>query len=436
MNIVILTPALRTSAIGRMAALVVRQLRLQGHVVDVVRAEAAVLHSKKAHDFGVELIAWTDVPAVRAVIDAADLVVHQVGNNYDYHEGNLYWLDQAPGVVCLHDFYLAHLFHGWAVSRIEQARGVLDRWYGAGASDDFFRHASDVRFIELTCDRMPMTEWVAAKASAVIAHSSWGVDRVLDACAGPVWTVPLAYDIPEDDSPAADTESGRDDITLLTVGHVNLNKRAENVVRAIGGSELLRTRIVYRLVGRIEPAMLMSLTELARNMEVRLVVSGEVDDELLTDAFHRADLVSCLRWPSLESASASAIEAMLHGKPVLVTDTAFYSELPDDCVMKIAMADEEASIRKALEDFCHAPEAAKAMGDRARQWAQATFSPSHYARRLVDLALPVHRAAWLAKAVLPAARHLAAWGGSSRWLASPSVIAPLNGIVADYESPD
>jgi glycosyltransferase involved in cell wall biosynthesis len=426
MKIVLITPALSASAIGRMAAMVSRSLNASGHLVTVVRAEAEQFHSKSTHDFGVPLVSWTERSAVEEALSGADLVVHQIGNNYEFHVGNLEWLDHAACVVSLHDFYLGHLFFHWAQTRPEDARAILVHWYGAEAGEAFFNHARSARFLELTSDAMPMTEWICSRATAVITHSSWGVGRVLNACAGPVWTIPLAYDICPGDHPGSHHVSKAvDEVALLTVGHVNANKRIDSVLRAIGSSEMLRSRITYRVVGLVEPQVLLSLTSLARTLDVRLVVVGEVEDDVLSDAFADADIVSCLRWPSLESASASAVEAMLHGKAILVTDTAFYSELPDDCVIKIDPQDEEEQIRAALERLCEEPGVGRDMGDRARNWASGMFSAENYARRLVDMAIPLSRMKWLRRGVEPFAGYLTGWGGAASLLDSPLVTEPL-----------
>lgn len=390
MRIVMFTPAVTQSAIGRMAALISRELIVQGHALTVVRTEDRECLDLETHVFGTLLLPWTDSEGVRVAVDAADIVVHQVGNSHQFHVGNLEWLSYRRAIVCLHDFYLGHLFHGWACAHMNEARMVIEEWYGREQVDAFFQHSNSREFVELTCDVAPMTEWITSKAAGVLAHSSWGMGRVLRACSGPVWSLPLAYDIPAGE---VVRKSLRDDTgvtRLLTIGHVNPNKRIESVIKAIAGSQVLRDKIAYRIVGRIEAPIAEKLAALARESGVSLVISGEVDDLVLSEAFNEADLVSCLRWPSLESASASAIEALLHGKPTLVTDTAFYSELPNDCVIKIPHAREVDALREALESLCSNKLGALRIGETAREWARKTFSAAAYARSVVRMgeALP------------------------------------------------
>ena len=223
-----------------------------------------------------------------------------------------------------------------------------------------------------------MTEWICAMARGVIIHSGFGVDRVLASCPGPVYQVPLPFECPP--LPAGRPEArpaGEDRFRVLTVGHVNPNKRAESVIRAIGSSETLRETTVYRLVGKVTPARRVHLADLAEASGVMLEISGEVDDAGLEDAFAEADVACCMRWPSLEGASASTIEAMLRGKPSIVTNTAFYSELPDACVIKIDPENEIAACRTALEKLHGDHAERRRLGEAARAWAGQVFSPAN-----------------------------------------------------------
>src|SRR3712207_9006373 len=44
-------------------------------------------------------------------------------------EGGVRWLADFPGLVCLHDFFLGHLFYGWAQTDRPQAEAILQCWY-------------------------------------------------------------------------------------------------------------------------------------------------------------------------------------------------------------------------------------------------------------------------------------------------------------------
>jgi glycosyltransferase involved in cell wall biosynthesis len=423
MNVVMFTPALKTSAIGRMANLVVRALVELGHHVVVVRAERESLLAQPAHGFGVELVPWTDHGRVKQLAAQAEMLVYQIGDNYDFHLGCMEWLPRAPGIVCLHDFFLGHLFWAWAQNHVAQADASLRAWYGTAAAASYFCHPSSDAFIAATCDTAPMTEWIGAMALGVITHSNWGVERLRNACPGAVYVVPLPYDAPV--LPGIRDKGDPPNFRVLTVGHINPNKRVPSVIAAIGNSPELCDHAVYRLVGSIHCSSVLGLSSQARNHQVKLVISDRLDDAALATAIDQADVIACLRWPSLEAASASAIEAMLYGKPLIVTDVNFYSEIPDDCVIKIDPADEVPALQRALEMLYRDDARRAALGRRGQQWARATFRADRYALRLEAMAGSASRSKPALDAIDGFARTLCRWGGSGKLLCDEHTRDPL-----------
>ncbi|MEW6479080.1 MAG: glycosyltransferase [Pseudomonadota bacterium] len=415
-RLVMFTPANTKSAIGRMAALVTRSLTAMGCCVTVVRTESAHLLDSRAHDFGAPVVRWDDHAKVRKHIDESDACVYQIGNNYEFHQGGVHWLVTHPGLVCLHDFFLGHLFHGWAQERLHQANAVLNAWYGEEAPGRFFGHPTGESFIEDTANNMPMTEWICSQAYAVITHSQFGADRVLISCPGPVRVVPLAYDTgsSQADSVArTSTPNTSNTLNLLTIGHINPNKRVESVIKAIGSSQSLRERIHYRLVGAIQQDVAKALDTLASQLGVKLTISGEVDDIELNNAIRDADVISCLRWPALEAASASAIEAMLHGKAVVVTDTGFYREIPDACAIKISFSNEALELKSIFEKLISDSTSLETTGASAKGWAQTTFTANNYAEQIVDSTISLNAARPEIVATLFFVNQMKKWNSSA-----------------------
>ena len=411
MKLVIFTPAVKTSAIGRMSCLVTHALVSEGHEVTVVRTENESCLDKPTHNFKTELIVWSDIRRINGQAAKADASIYQIGDNYTFHRGCLEWLPKLPGVICLHDFYLGHLFFEWAQTRREQADAELRAWYGVDVANRFFNYQDGDRFIEGTRETSPMTEWVCSMATGVVTHSNWAIDRVLKSCPGPVYVVPLPYDAPKTKSSNLEaTCSDSSQFRILTVGHANTNKRIASVIQAIGKSPMLRSRSIYRLVGFIQPEIATALADLATQNGIKLEISGEIDNDALNFAYQEADVVSCLRWPSLEAASASAIEAMLYGKPTIVTDIGFYREIPDLFVMKVDPGREVQCLQTILENLCENSELRRLLGARAQTWARSTFSPENYARSLIEICKSSNRAKPAVDAVNYFSALLRNWG--------------------------
>jgi glycosyltransferase involved in cell wall biosynthesis len=427
MKFVFFSPFLSDSAIGRVTALIVNALAELGHSAVVVRAEQEHLLSRPVHACSTEVLLWTQNDAVLEAIEGADAIIYQIGDNYLYHQGCLHWMQTHPGIVCLHDFFVAHLFMGWAQGRLAEAENILNRWYGEGAAREFFGSAGDAEtFIQTASRAYPMTEWICSMAHCVVSHSHWGMARVLRSCAGPACVQPLPYDapaaVPVSDLPSAPKE---DRINILSVGHANANKRIESVIRAIGLNDFLRSRVNYRLCGPIDPSTAISLSALARALKVEFMISGPLESLALQNAFNNADIVCSLRWPSLEAASAGVIESLLYGKPVVVTDTGFYSELPDECVQKISPQNELADLQQALVGLCTSDEARHVMALRGQQWATQTFRAQDYAEQLVAMAAPALASSPAIRMVDALLNQLGRWGGTAALLTSEDIAEPL-----------
>ena len=426
MKFLIFTPAIQTSAIGRMTSLVTHALVSQKHEVVVVRTEIIGYLNTETHDFGCNVISWIDTAEVEANIESADVCIHQVGNSYEFHQGNIEWLARSSGIVCLHDFFLGHLFWGWAQYHTEQAQDVLKTYYSKEVAERFFSITGNEEFIELTKDQSPMTEWICSMASGVVTHSNWGCDRVLSSCPGPVRVVPLAYNSPGLSLAGKKKKrSPKAKLKLLTIGHVNPNKRVENCIRAIGGNPTLRKAVSYRLVGAIQPEMKTKILELAQSHGVEIEISGEVDGTTLAHAIIDADVISCLRWPSLEAASASAIEAMLYGKTTIVTNTGFYGELPEQYVLKINVEKEIEELEATLLSLQANPDLIDVKGQQAQDWAKSTFTADNYARQLADMSAACNRTSATLKAASYYAGILHGWGADTSLLQNNETLAPL-----------
>ncbi|MBP0628112.1 glycosyltransferase family 4 protein [Cupriavidus sp. AcVe19-1a] len=433
MKLVLFTPACTASAIGGCSRLVAQALLDSGHDVSVVRTESENLLGSESHDFGCPVICWNDYERVTRLARSADALIYQIGNNYEFHCGAVEWLAQLPGIVCLHDFFLGHLFRGWAHTRLAQAREVLCTWYGDEIANRYFDASSHATWVEDTRDIAPMTEWICSMALGVITHSNWGCGRVLTSCAGPVRVVGLAInkEIGAVRSPRRAGDSGQ--LNILTIGHINPNKRVERVIRAISASPLLRQQVTYSLVGAIQPGTASQLSALATEVGVNLVISGEVDEPTLLNAIEQSDVICCLRWPSLEAASASLIEALLNGKPAVVTDTGFYSEVPDSCVLKVRPENEIEDLQQALELLCRDGEQRWALGSLGQQWARKTFTAENYAKEVMATVEAAVKTGVTITAVDFFCDVMQRWSASAGMLHDEEIVGPL-GIFGLHES--
>lgn len=432
MNLLYFSPVSKSSAIGRMNADVVKALMESGHQITVVATDAHPLDFSKTHAFETSVIHWTNQASVSTKAITCDQLVYHIGDNYGFHVGAIKWISRMPGLTCLHDYYLGNLFFGnYAIDRNHQHYfNVVKQLYGEAIANDYFIPMSAVDRIERTFQSAPMTEWIASLSSGLITHSSWGLDRITKYFSGPTRVIPLSYLTPHIDIDSAPSVS--DKIRILTVGHMNPNKRIDSIIEAISGSPHLKQHATLQLVGPISSDHSGKIKALADKLGVSISIHGSVDEDLLRRFFVDADISCCLRNPTLEAASASTIEAMQYGKAVIVLDHGFYKELPDDCVCKIPVDNEVTGLRNQLELLCKDQAYRKRLGEKAKNYAIHTFRPEQYARNIIEMCAQVPKASICRDRVNQATQYyitmLESWGAGNSVLSHQDVVIPMEFI--------
>lgn len=397
MTIAWFTPFSRKSAIGRVSAAVVRE------IAQLARVELWHPETPEPRSSPVRTVSFSRSAEIDArVLKKYDLVVYNLGNHLPFH-GEIYeTARRVPGLCILHDLVMQHFFLSYFLERHKQPERyvqAMERHYGpegrqaalevlSGDLNAFLSSESVARF--------PLFEEAVANAFGVVTHSEWSRRRVLEACTVPVASLHLAYDVDVRQDLISRERLGipPEKVLAVSIGHANPNRRILSVLRVIAEDAEVRERVIYVVAGPCAPGYGEQLREFVERHRLRSVVrlEGYVDDTDLASYLHHADFCVNLRWPALESGSASLAEEMLYGKPVIVSDTGVYSELPDDCVWKIAPAREQEELRTALRALVNSPARREVLGTQARKFAEAHFAPSRYAAGLMRFAWQVRNA--------------------------------------------
>ena len=302
MKIAWVTPYNTSSAIGRFSRLVTTGLISAGHTVRIVRCEALEVLNGSDGSATDSVTRWDKVFHQPDFWRSFDATVYNIGDNYPFHAGVIDLLYKFPGVVIFHDYFLLSLFRSWRALAGNQvfADAILDDLYGAGSSTRFDAAcARDDWYGSYTSEHFPMTEWIGRLAQGAIAHSTFYAERLGRSCVGPVLVTPLTYKAPFDVRPLVN-QNNEPKVRVLTVGHVNRNKRVDSVIRAIGESDLLRSSCTYHVVGLIDQIERTRLVRLAKELSFNnLEIGGDVSDEVLQAEMEAADIICCLRWPAL-----------------------------------------------------------------------------------------------------------------------------------------
>ena len=285
---------------------------------------------------------YTADPSCLLTLGSYDACIYHIGNQPDYHREIYRVLLRQPGIVVLHDTVLYSLVAGAGPGALLKEL-CLDRGYWAlrdwgqilaeAPGGDILRYPHPERF--------PLLMRVLRQSSAIIVHSE--TTKRLLSRAGYRRPIQVVH-VPASQSFASGVQ-GTDDVetraelgipsnTLLigAFGLIRTTKRLEQLLHALDSLDL---NVSFRLllVGASDdhPATI----ETSRITQF-IIRRGFVSDADFVRYLAAADIVVNLRYSTRGEASLTLIQAMACGRTCIVSNHAWFSELPDDCVCKTA----------------------------------------------------------------------------------------------------
>lgn len=355
-----------------------------------------------------------------------DLALYHVGNNPDAHAWIVDALRRRPGVVVLHDFVLHHLVAGMTVGRrdghgyldaMEAEHGVVGRLLAHGVLDKRIPPLWESR-----PEDFPLAGFVLEHSTGLIVHSDYVHD--LARASGyekPIWVVPHpAWPVPE-----AAPERVSPGPTLGCFGVVNASKRIPELLRAFSGVRERHSDVTLLLVGPTSPGF-----DLDRRLQRLgltdggIVREGWVDEKRLWALMAGVDACVNLRHPTMGETSGSVVRSLSLGKPLVVSDVGWFSELPGDVALKVPVDDREVETLEAgLELLATRAEVRVQMGAAAADLARRQHDVSRVAERYASALEEAAGGGAVADAVLREVSEAAADVGISSDTAEAGEIA-------------
>jgi glycosyltransferase involved in cell wall biosynthesis len=291
---------------------------------------------------------------------AADICLYHVGNDAEAHGWIVESLRRRPGVVVLHDFVLHHLVVGLTFARgdaagylaaMEREGGLVGRLLAYAVLDNKLPPLWETR-----PEDFPLAGEVLDHATALIVHSHYVERRAREAgYRGPIVRNPH----PAWPVPPLEPARIEGDPLYGCFGHLNESKRIEELLAAFARLRGRRPGARLLLVGSF--AVRLARLELPEGVTRKEYVP---EDELWS-LMAACDAVVSLRSPTMGETSGSAIRALSLGKPLVVSDVGWFSELPGDAVVKVPVDEREVDTLLAALEALVDPGVRAAMGARA-----------------------------------------------------------------------
>ncbi|WP_306549230.1 glycosyltransferase [Desulfobulbus sp.] len=338
-----------------------------------------------------------DVSWLRTHADKIDRVLYQIGNS-PFHQHMLPLLQEIPGTVVLHDFYMSGLM-AW----LEQHANAHHPWikalyaaHGYGAIRE--RHLDP----EAAKRNYPVNLHILQHAQGVIVHSEysrhlaqqWYKNGFTDN-----WEV-----IPLLRSPAAAVDKvavrqqlniDKDDFIICSFGFIDATKLNHRLLSCWLNSALAedsRCRIFF-VGGNHDGDYGTSLSQTMSSSGIgdRLCITGYVSPEKFLQYLSAADMAVQLRTQSRGETSAAVLDCMNYGLPLIVNANGAMAELPPDSVWMLPETFNDSALVEALEKLWREPERRRALGECASETIRHHHGPAKCAKRYAEAIERFHR---------------------------------------------
>ncbi|HYU31911.1 MAG TPA: glycosyltransferase family 4 protein [Thermoanaerobaculia bacterium] len=303
-----------------------------------------------------------------------DAVLYHVGNNPDFHARTWKMLQSIPGIVVLHEAMLHHLVRGMTLARGDQEGYVEEMRYAYGKTGEALARRSVGTGIPLDVWSYPLFERVVDASLGLIVHNDCTGDRVRASRPGTrIVKIPHHLSLRELDG-ALSTEQARaalgippDAFVVASFGFITPAKRLDVALRAFARLKREVPDAVYLLVGEVSPHYDFA-SVLTADLAPGVTVVGRTDLDRFLFHMLAADLAINLRYPSAGETSGTLIRLLGMGKPVIVSHTGAFSEIPDDCCAKIDLDEtEEELLAAVLRRLALDEPLRRRMGENARR---------------------------------------------------------------------
>ena len=300
-----------------------------------------------------------------------DISLYHIGNNPDAHGWIVEELRRRPGVVVLHDVVLHHLVAGMTVAvgkpedyldAMQAEEGVVGRLLAHGVVDGLLRPLWEERAADF-----PLTMWVVQPATGIIVHSQFAEQWVRElGFTRSVWRIPH----PAWPVLTSRRKTRRSQFSIGSFGHMNPSKRIPQLIEAFRKLLVDRPDAELVLGGSEAPAFEIAPLLDSRSLRESVVCHGYLDEQALWQLISDADVLVNLRSPTMGETSGMVLRALSLGKPIVVSDVGWFSELPDDVVVKVPVDERETTaLVQALERLAADEVYRDRIGRAAADWA-------------------------------------------------------------------
>ncbi|MDA8221047.1 MULTISPECIES: glycosyltransferase [Desulfosporosinus] len=355
--------------------------------IDVIVAQDTVSDTWVKANCSIRSVEW-----FRANAPRYDRVLYHFGNS-PFHQHMFALLDEIPGTVVLHDFFLSGI-----VSHIDFNGDVPNCWaielyraHGYQAMQERFHATSRDEVVW----KYPCNYGVLHNARGIIVHSensrrlaeSWyGASVAQDWLVVPLLRIPATVQDRTRARQALNFDA--DDFIVCSFGLLGPIKLNERLLKAWLSSSLAKNQSCILVFagendkGDYGERLLNDISNSGLTKRIR--VTGWLDIASFRQYLAAVDVGVQLRTLSRGETSGAVLDCMNYGLPTIVNANGSMADLPDDVVWKIPDEFSEDELKEALEVLWRDESLRQRLGEQAREAIVTNNAPRACAKQYCD----------------------------------------------------
>lgn len=309
-----------------------------------------------------------------------DAIIYQMGNDV-YHGFMYHYILNFPGILVLHDYNIhpsrASMLRAIGdeatyFNELEQCVGPKGREIGrlVMAGDQF----------GALLETFPMNETILRASQGVVVHNPY-VERLVKATAPEaiVRTVNMGIPLPEKLPKKANARRSLNlplgKFVVAAPGYIGRHRKPGVALEAFAQFSEKHKNALMVFVGKSDPRLDLAGMVKSRGLDASVLVRGYVTAEDFQNYIIASDVVLNLRTNKIRETSATMLEAMALGRPVIATRLMHNCHFPAGISLFVEHAPDEADhLAAVLGHLWSNPKEAEQIGERAREYVRDNHS--------------------------------------------------------------
>ncbi len=376
------TPFHKASAIGHVGNLICTKLATESDITIFSP------QSQNLIDTEVKLTTFDPESFKLQELEKYDDVIYNMGNYAGNHMKIWDIMQNFPGVCILHDQTMLNFFAQISLSSEfatdptkgeEQFSALLHTYYGDTGellsqrklptyySDQLVRIWDTALITQFS-----VIEPILEKSIAVFTHAGFFANKVRTLFTGSVdfSYLPVDNNLGQRNEPAIVMDRNDDKTLVVISGMVHPIKRIHKVTEMLLNNADIREAVNLVVIGSYGGEYGENLVNLSKSaLAGSLTMLGYQEDAVLHGYLQAADFCVNIRYPNSEVCSLSLLEQMAMGKATIVLDSGFFGEVPDNCVIKYNLENEDRELANAFRHLINDKKMRDQVGENARRFA-------------------------------------------------------------------